>query len=91
MFGPLEKGDIVRHSMWGEGEVVRSIAPAGFGADERDRSQDFAAGDQRNADVRVELERTEHRQVLGIDGGSCEQLVRDVGHHVGLAGPQDGG
>lgn len=23
VFGPLEKGDIVRHAMWGEGEVVR--------------------------------------------------------------------
>jgi ATP-dependent DNA helicase RecQ len=25
VFGPLEKGDIVRHAMWGEGEVVRVV------------------------------------------------------------------
>jgi len=24
-FGPLEKGDIVRHATWGEGEVVRVV------------------------------------------------------------------
>jgi hypothetical protein len=25
VFGPLEKGDIVRHATWGEGEVVRVV------------------------------------------------------------------
>jgi ATP-dependent DNA helicase RecQ len=25
VFGPLEKGDLVRHAMWGEGEVVRVV------------------------------------------------------------------
>ena len=25
VFGPLEKGDIVRHAMWGEGEVVKVV------------------------------------------------------------------
>ena len=25
VFGPLEKGDIVRHASWGEGEVVRVV------------------------------------------------------------------
>ncbi|MBA3457553.1 MAG: ATP-dependent DNA helicase RecQ, partial [Deltaproteobacteria bacterium] len=25
VFGPLEKGDIVRHAMWGDGEVVRVV------------------------------------------------------------------
>ena len=25
VFGPLEKGDIVRHARWGEGEVVRVV------------------------------------------------------------------
>ena len=25
MFGPLEKGDLVRHARWGEGEVVRVV------------------------------------------------------------------
>ena len=48
------------------------------------------ACDQRDADVRVELERPEHRQVLGIDGRPREQLVRNVRHHVGLARAQDG-
>ena len=25
VFGPLEKGDIVRHASWGDGEVVRVV------------------------------------------------------------------